>query len=107
MQVRCLVDYPGEKLPSVTNGELQRYLLDVVAPQVCVLRTHCHAVHIQLLYLPAMPPAAAGCCTTCPSPVTGAVHPSQTNPACSFCILPLTTPTGLHCTGARPAAAAL
>ncbi len=34
MQTRCLVDYPGEKLPSVTSGELQRYLLDVVAPQV-------------------------------------------------------------------------
>lgn len=33
-ETRCLVDYPGEKLPSVTSGELQRYLLDVVAPQV-------------------------------------------------------------------------
>lgn len=33
-QVRCLVDYPGEKLPSVTGGELEWYLLDTVAPQV-------------------------------------------------------------------------
>jgi squalene monooxygenase len=33
-EVRCLVDYPGEKLPSVTNGDLQRYLLNTVAPQV-------------------------------------------------------------------------
>ena len=33
-QVRCLVDYPGEKLPSVTGGELEKYLLDNVAPQV-------------------------------------------------------------------------
>ena len=39
-QVRCLVDYPGEKLPSVTGGELEWYLLDTVAPQVggCLLQ---------------------------------------------------------------------
>lgn len=36
-QVRCLVDYPGEKLPSVTSGELEWYLLDTVAPQVSCL----------------------------------------------------------------------
>ena len=28
------MDYPGEKLPSVTGGELEWYLLDTVAPQV-------------------------------------------------------------------------
>ena len=28
------LDYPGEKLPSVTSGELEWYLLDTVAPQV-------------------------------------------------------------------------
>ncbi|PRW45481.1 arginine--tRNA chloroplastic mitochondrial-like isoform X2 isoform B [Chlorella sorokiniana] len=40
-EVRCLVDYPGEKLPSVTSGELEWYLLDTVAPQVpACLRTH-------------------------------------------------------------------
>lgn len=33
-QTRCLVDFPGPKLPSVTSGELQRYLLEVIAPQV-------------------------------------------------------------------------
>lgn len=33
-EVRCLVDYPGPKLPSVSSGDLQRYLLDTVAPQV-------------------------------------------------------------------------
>lgn len=33
-EVRCLVDYPGPKLPSATNGDLQRYLLEVVGPQV-------------------------------------------------------------------------
>ncbi|EFN52926.1 hypothetical protein CHLNCDRAFT_137251 [Chlorella variabilis] len=33
-EVRCLVDYPGEKLPSVSSGELEWYLLDTVAPQV-------------------------------------------------------------------------
>lgn len=33
-EVRCLVDYPGEKLPSVTNGTLQSYLRETVAPQL-------------------------------------------------------------------------
>ncbi|KAL4422281.1 hypothetical protein ABPG75_008478 [Micractinium tetrahymenae] len=33
-EVRCLVDYPGDKLPSVKDGELEWYLLDTVAPQV-------------------------------------------------------------------------
>ena len=35
-EVRCLVDVPGEKVPSVSNGEMDRYLKTVVAPQVCV-----------------------------------------------------------------------
>lgn len=33
-EVRCLVDYPGSNLPSVSNGELQKHLLENVAPQV-------------------------------------------------------------------------
>lgn len=34
-EVRCLVDYPGDgRLPSVANGDLARYLLKTVAPQV-------------------------------------------------------------------------
>ncbi|KFM26303.1 Squalene monooxygenase [Auxenochlorella protothecoides] len=33
-EVRCLVDYPGEALPSSTNGDLAAHLRDVVAPQV-------------------------------------------------------------------------
>jgi squalene monooxygenase len=33
-EVRCLVDYPGTKLPSSTAGDLQKYLLETVAPQV-------------------------------------------------------------------------
>lgn len=34
LQVRCLVDVPGEKLPSVASGELAAYLESHVAPQV-------------------------------------------------------------------------
>lgn len=34
-EVRCLVDVPGKKLPSVANGEMTKYLKTVVAPQVC------------------------------------------------------------------------
>lgn len=36
-EVRCLVDIPGEKLPSATTGELHSYLRDIVAPQVRTL----------------------------------------------------------------------
>ena len=33
-QVRCLVDVPGDKLPSAAKGELAAYLRTTVAPQV-------------------------------------------------------------------------
>ncbi|XP_020256360.1 squalene epoxidase 1-like isoform X2 [Asparagus officinalis] len=33
-EVRCLVDVPGNKLPSITNGEMAKYLKTVVAPQL-------------------------------------------------------------------------
>ncbi|GAB2231809.1 hypothetical protein Droror1_Dr00010823 [Drosera rotundifolia] len=33
-EVRCLVDVPGQKLPSIANGEMASYLKSIVAPQV-------------------------------------------------------------------------
>ncbi|KAG6436307.1 hypothetical protein SASPL_101201 [Salvia splendens] len=33
-EVRCLVDVPGQKVPSISNGEMAHYLKTVVAPQV-------------------------------------------------------------------------
>ncbi|XP_060970387.1 squalene epoxidase 3-like [Cannabis sativa] len=33
-EVRCLVDVPGQKVPSVANGEMAKYLKTVVAPQI-------------------------------------------------------------------------
>lgn len=33
-EVRCLVDIPGQKLPSVGNGDMSKYLKTIVAPQV-------------------------------------------------------------------------
>ncbi|KAK7321618.1 hypothetical protein VNO77_32437 [Canavalia gladiata] len=33
-EVRCLVDIPGQKVPSISNGEMERYLKTVVAPQI-------------------------------------------------------------------------
>ncbi|WJX52391.1 Squalene epoxidase 1 [Trifolium repens] len=33
-EIRCLVDVPGQKLPSVGNGDMTHYLKTVVAPQV-------------------------------------------------------------------------
>ncbi|KAL8211089.1 hypothetical protein R6Q57_005526 [Mikania cordata] len=33
-EVRCLVDIPGQKLPSLSNGDMSKYLKTIVAPQV-------------------------------------------------------------------------
>ncbi|KAF7843069.1 squalene monooxygenase-like [Senna tora] len=33
-EIRCLVDVPGQKVPSLANGEMSHYLKTVVAPQV-------------------------------------------------------------------------
>lgn len=33
-EIRCLVDVPGQKVPSISNGEMAQYLKTVVAPQV-------------------------------------------------------------------------
>ncbi|KAJ9538041.1 hypothetical protein OSB04_030774 [Centaurea solstitialis] len=33
-KIRCLVDVPGEKVPSISNGEMTKYLKTVVAPQI-------------------------------------------------------------------------
>ncbi|XP_054794751.1 squalene monooxygenase SE1-like [Prosopis cineraria] len=33
-EIRCLVDVPGQKVPSISNGEMTRYLKTMVAPQI-------------------------------------------------------------------------
>ncbi|KAG4391969.1 hypothetical protein GLYMA_04G048500v4 [Glycine max] len=33
-EVRCLVDVPGQKVPSISNGEMAKYLKTVIAPQI-------------------------------------------------------------------------
>ncbi|KAL3843821.1 hypothetical protein ACJIZ3_001224 [Penstemon smallii] len=33
-EIRCLVDVPGQKVPSVANGEMAHYLKTTVAPQI-------------------------------------------------------------------------
>ncbi|GLT41893.1 hypothetical protein SLA2020_159230 [Shorea laevis] len=33
-EIRCLVDIPGQKVPSVSNGEMSQYLKTMVAPQI-------------------------------------------------------------------------
>ncbi|RVX10315.1 Squalene monooxygenase [Vitis vinifera] len=33
-EIRCLVDVPGQKVPSIANGEMACYLKTVVAPQI-------------------------------------------------------------------------
>ena len=36
-EIRCLVDVPGPKPPSISTGEMASYLKTVVAPQVCIV----------------------------------------------------------------------
>lgn len=36
-EIRCLVDVPGQKVPSISNGEMAKYLKSVVAPQVYII----------------------------------------------------------------------
>ncbi|CAL5417986.1 unnamed protein product [Camellia sinensis] len=33
-EIRCLVDVPGQKVPSISNGEMTKYLKTVIAPQI-------------------------------------------------------------------------
>ncbi|RDX66123.1 hypothetical protein CR513_55144 [Mucuna pruriens] len=33
-EIRCLVDVPGRKVPSISNGEMEKYLKTTVAPQI-------------------------------------------------------------------------
>ncbi|CAK7336990.1 unnamed protein product [Dovyalis caffra] len=33
-EIRCLVDVPGQKVPSLSNGEMARYLKTTIAPQI-------------------------------------------------------------------------
>ncbi|KAK4491170.1 hypothetical protein RD792_001900 [Penstemon davidsonii] len=33
-EIRCLVDVPGQKVPSIANGEMANYLKTIVAPQI-------------------------------------------------------------------------
>ncbi|KAL8482090.1 hypothetical protein ACS0TY_028294 [Phlomoides rotata] len=33
-EIRCLVDVPGEKVPSISKGEMAKYLKTVIAPQI-------------------------------------------------------------------------
>lgn len=48
-EIRCLVDVPGQKVPSISNGEMAHYLKTVVAPQV-VINSHDHVPFTYLFY---------------------------------------------------------
>lgn len=47
-EVRCLVDVPGQKVPSISSGEMANYLKNVVAPQVYNLALFLPALFIYL-----------------------------------------------------------
>lgn len=42
-KIRCLVDVPGQREPSISSGEMAHYLKTVVAPQVS---TVCLTIYI-------------------------------------------------------------
>lgn len=46
-ETRCLVDVPGQKVPSIANGEMANYLKTIVAPQVF----HCSHVYTFNLHI--------------------------------------------------------
>lgn len=53
-EIRCLVDVPGQKVPSISNGEMTQYLTTVVAPQVSTtpsIRSICHKWQNQIIVL--------------------------------------------------------
>lgn len=61
-EIRCLVDVPGQKVPSISSGEMAHYLKTAVAPQVrntlhyfTKLRI-CHATYSMLLLHISDPP---------------------------------------------------
>ncbi|KAA8549892.1 hypothetical protein F0562_001576 [Nyssa sinensis] len=39
-EIRCLVDVPGQKVPSISNGKMASYLKNMVAPQIPVVIYH-------------------------------------------------------------------
>ncbi|MFS7918262.1 putative squalene monooxygenase [Helianthus anomalus] len=43
-EVRCLVDVPGQKVPSIANREIVNYLKTIVAPQTHLTRDTCSGV---------------------------------------------------------------
>lgn len=47
-EIRCLVDVPGQKVPSISGGEMAHYLKTKVAPQVCISALHivCFGAHL-------------------------------------------------------------
>ena len=36
-ETRCFVGVPGQHLPSISNGELSRYMITAVAPKVLII----------------------------------------------------------------------
>lgn len=54
-EVRCLVDVPGQKVPSISNGEMTNYLKTVVAPQVLsIFNFYLFNLNNHFYYLPVI-----------------------------------------------------
>ncbi|CAN6459104.1 unnamed protein product [Victoria cruziana] len=69
-EVRCLVDVPGQKVPSVANGEMAKYLRTFVAPQVPTQLRDAFLSAIDKGKIKTMPNRSM---PACPSPTPGAL----------------------------------
>ncbi|KAI7745991.1 hypothetical protein M8C21_026855, partial [Ambrosia artemisiifolia] len=58
-EVRCLVDIPGQKLPSIANGEMTNYLKNFVAPQAAfgIILPIIKAEGVRQMFFPVTIPA--------------------------------------------------
>ncbi|KAK2638749.1 hypothetical protein Ddye_026544 [Dipteronia dyeriana] len=57
-EIRCLVDVPGQRVPSISNGEMNHYLKTVIAPQGAsgIIFPIIKAEGIREMFLPASMP---------------------------------------------------
>ncbi|KAF3786648.1 Squalene monooxygenase [Nymphaea thermarum] len=69
-EVRCLVDVPGQKVPSIANGEMAKYLRTFVAPQIPNQLRDAFLSAIDKGKIKTMPNRSM---PACPSPTPGAL----------------------------------
>ncbi|KAF3434584.1 hypothetical protein FNV43_RR21669 [Rhamnella rubrinervis] len=69
-EIRCLVDVPGQKVPSIATGEMANYLKTIVAPQVHPELYHAFLASIRKGNIKSVPNRSMSCA---PCPTAGAL----------------------------------